>query len=193
MSWVAPMAFLAFPPVTENTCSCIKYKKYKQKYEEGAKKIHTFMFYPILSAYTWVYCEIIFGYIHAPNRFEFLWSTYIKIQYMRVIKHNERLTFYCNFTYQHSTFTKIQFLVWLISQDFGGAHTICKFIAISFIFIYSVPNRFTKDFIPIHLVHRELSLEAWKLEFDFLRISTAAWSGRAQALLRVFHTVAWAF
>jgi len=52
------------------------------------------------------------------------------------------------------------------------------------------PITFTKDFISIHLVYREISRERWKLEFDFLRISTATWSGRAQALLRVFHTVA---
>ena len=50
------------------------------------------------------------------------------------------------------------------------------------------PITFTKDFISIHLVYREISRERGKLEFDFL--STATWSGRAQALLRVFHTVA---
>ena len=54
----------------------------------------------------------------------------------------------------------------------------------------AIPITFTKDFISIHLLYREISRERWKLEFDFLRIPTATWSGRAQALLRVFHTVA---
>ena len=52
------------------------------------------------------------------------------------------------------------------------------------------PITFTKYFISIHLVYREISRERGKLEFDFLRISTATWSGRAQALLLAFHTVA---
>jgi len=50
------------------------------------------------------------------------------------------------------------------------------------------PIAFTKYFISIHLVHGEISRKAWKLEFDF--IPTATWSGRAQALLLAFHTVA---
>ena len=59
--------------------------------------------------------------------------------------------------------------------------------------LWAKPITFTKDFISIHLLYREISRERWKLGFDFFHIPTATWSGRAQALLRVFHTVARAF
>jgi len=39
--------------------------------KSGDKETHTFMFSSILVAVTCVFLKIVFGYIYAPNQFEF--------------------------------------------------------------------------------------------------------------------------
>ena len=79
-------------------------------------------------------------------------------------------------------------LLWLKSQNVGVLHTMRIHSYFCHLhLLWAKPITFTKNFISIHHVRREISRE---LGFGFFHILTAMWSGRAQALLRVFHTVA---
>ena len=95
-----------------------------------------------------------------------------------------------HFIASHSTFHKFS-LLWLKSQNVGALHTtrINRYFCHLHL-LCPKPITITKYFILIHLVHREISCERWKLGFGIFHIPTAMRSGRAQALLRVFHTVA---
>ena len=82
-------------------------------------------------------------------------------------------------------------LLWLKSQNVGVLHTMRIHSYFCHLhLLWAKPTTITKYFISIRLVHREISCERWKLGFGIFHIPTAMWSGRAQALLRVFHTVA---
>ena len=90
----------------------------------------------------------------------FLWSTWVKFN-MRFMKHYERLTFSCIFNGQRSIFAIIQFWVWSKSPIFREIHTTRIHRYFCYLHILT-PNIFSisKDFIPIHLVHREIFREA---------------------------------